>query len=173
MKKLLVLAILLGSGLNIARPQGWGGMNLGIGAGLDYGGFGGQISYLPVKRMALFGGVGYNLAGAGFNLGARLIITNEKRVEWHFAGMYGYNAVLRVEGNSQSNTIYYGPSIGAGITLKSKKKSGTYWNFEVLLPFRPAVFHNTVDDLNQLGYEVTEPLPVTVSVGYHFNLLNF
>lgn len=44
-------------------------MNIGIGAGLGYGGLGARFSLLPVKNIALFGAVGYNLLTPGLNAG--------------------------------------------------------------------------------------------------------
>lgn len=41
--------------------------NIGIGFGLDYGGLGISVNYLPVKPLGLFAGLGYNLLGMGYN----------------------------------------------------------------------------------------------------------
>jgi hypothetical protein len=172
MKRIIFLSLIL-SGLimPLAFSQPTGKLNLGIGAGFDYGGFGGQLSYLPVARVALFGALGYNLAGAGYNLGAKLNFPTEKKVEWHMTAMYGYNAVLVVKGDITSKTTYYGPSAGAGLVIKSRIPGKSFWSFELLIPFRPGAFHNALDDLKQLGYDVRDALPVGISIGYHINIL--
>ena len=41
-------------------------VSIGIGAGLDFGGFGGNVINFPIKNVGIFGGVGYALAGAEF-----------------------------------------------------------------------------------------------------------
>ncbi len=46
-------------------------VSIGLGIGLDHGGFGGNVTYYPVKNIGLFGGVGYAIAGVGFNVGAK------------------------------------------------------------------------------------------------------
>jgi hypothetical protein len=92
-------------------------------------------------------------------------------VEFHISGMYGYNAVLIVKDNTTSETTYYGPSIGAGLVIKSRIPGKAFWSMGILLPFRPAAFHNAIDDLKMLGYDVKEPLPVGFSFGYHINIL--
>jgi hypothetical protein len=169
MKKLLTILLILGGIIpSVTFSQPSRKTNLGIGGGLDYGGLGGQLSYLPIERIALFGAAGYNLNTVGYNFGVKVNFPAEKRVELHITGMYGYNAVLIVKGNTTNKTTYYGPSIGAGLNLKSRKTVGSFWSFELLLPFRVKEFHDAIDSLKQLGYDVNEPLPVGFSVGYHF-----
>ena len=45
---------------------------LGLGAGLDYGGFGGSILFYPQRNFGFFAGAAYAIAGLGFNAGAKL-----------------------------------------------------------------------------------------------------
>ncbi len=172
MKKLLILSIIL---LDLVSrntlAQLPGKINVGIGAGLDYGGFGGHLSFFPADRIGLFGGLGYNLNALGYNVGAQLNFPNEKRVNFHISGMYGYNAVLIVKGNVTSKTTYYGPSVGTGLILKSKRSGKSFWRFEVIVPFRPDAYHNAIDDMKLIGYDVREPWPVAFSFGYHIKLL--
>jgi hypothetical protein len=85
--------------------------------------------------------------------------------------MYGYNAVLIVKGNVTSKTTYYGPSVGAGLVLKSKTSERSFLSFELILPFRIKAFHNAIDDFKLMGYDVKELLPVAFSIGYHIKLL--
>lgn len=53
-------------------------INFGFGLGIDYGGIGGRLSVLPVKQAILFGGLGYNFDGLGYNVGAGFRFSPEK-----------------------------------------------------------------------------------------------
>jgi hypothetical protein len=85
--------------------------------------------------------------------------------------MYGYNCMLKVEGyEGTTKTTYYGLSIGTGIEFKSKRNPASFWSLGLLLPFRDKSFKNVIDDLRLAGYSVKDPLPVGISVGYHFKV---
>lgn len=141
-------------------------LNIGVGGGLDYGGLGVQTGFRPSERFSLFAGLGYNLDGMGYNIGAQFHFPSEKKLSWYITGMYGYNAVLIVTGDIKREKTYYGPSAGAGLQLKRGEKG--FWNFELLLPFRTSEFQDDIDALDNIGADVTEPLPVAFSVGYHW-----
>ena len=81
--------------------------------------------------------------------------------------MYGYNGVLVVSGSINSKTTYYGPTIGGGIELNSRKNEKNFWSFELLIPFRDAQFQKDIDALKSIGASVSSPLPIAISVGYH------
>jgi hypothetical protein len=171
MKKfLLMIFVMSGFMTHEMFSQPVSKFNLGLGAGLDYGGFGAQLSYIPVNWAVVFGSAGYNLNAAGYNLGVKVSYPSESRVEGHLTGMYGYNAVLIVKSGSTGSVTYYGPTVGAGMILKSKNRAGRFWSFELLLPFRAKEFHDAIDSLDQLGYDINEPLPLGFSVGYHFSI---
>lgn len=142
----------------------------GIGLGQDYGGIGGRLTVLPNKHFGLFFGGGYAFAGFGYNVGAMVIAVPDKKISPLFTFMYGYNAAIAVSGASQYNKIYYGPTIGLGIRSLSSSNENNYWQFGLLIPFRSSEF---TDDLNALKNNssivgVSEPWPVTISIGYHF-----
>jgi hypothetical protein len=83
--------------------------------------------------------------------------------------MYGYNGVIKVENASMYDKIYYGPSLSAGVEIHFKRKPN-YLNVELVVPFRSQAFHDDWDKVKQLS-NITiqaDPLPVAVSVGYHF-----
>jgi hypothetical protein len=84
--------------------------------------------------------------------------------------MYGYNAFISVSVDINDKGTYYGISAGAGYLLKSKHNSN-YWNFELLVPFRNTNYSDDLDAIKELGASTMEPLPVAVSIGYHFRLL--
>jgi hypothetical protein len=169
MKKLLIVFLVISVLFHVdSLGQLSGKLNVGVGAGLDYGGFGAQISYLPLDRFDLFGGFGYNLNSLGYNFGVKLRFPTERRINWHLNAMYGYNAVLIVKGMTSDKTTYYGPSVGAGMIFKSRSPKKSFFSFEIILPVRPEAFHDVIYDLKLIGYDVREPLPVAFSFGYHF-----
>ncbi|MEJ1241208.1 hypothetical protein WBG78_23875 [Chryseolinea sp. T2] len=143
---------------------------LGFGMGLDFGGFGTRLTISPVKSLGLFAGMGYNLVGFGFNGGARFRFAPDKKVNPTLLAMYGYNGVIKVVDMDEYNGSYNGFTIGAGIQLNSRKKLN-YWSFELLVPFRSQEFYDDVDMVsNDPRVDMTDPLPIAISVGYHLNL---
>ena len=73
-------------------------VNLGFGAGLDYGGFGARVTGMPSKNFGVFGGLGYALAGVGFNGGVQGIFNSKGRAVPYLTAMYGYNGALVITG---------------------------------------------------------------------------
>jgi hypothetical protein len=145
-------------------------VNIGLGLGLDYGGFGGKISAFPHKNFGVFAGVGYNLLKAGYNVGGLVRLRPGKKVCPMITAMYGYNAVIIVEGADEWNKAYYGPSFGGGIELNFSNKQN-FMNFGLLIPLRPQNYRDAMDALlSNPSIEMTEALPFTISVGYHFKL---
>jgi len=53
----------------ILLPRTIDATSFGIGAGFDYGGFGGNLLIYPHRNIGIFGGFGYALAGFGYNEG--------------------------------------------------------------------------------------------------------
>jgi hypothetical protein len=166
MKNSIVTSILILCFAGIAVGQD-SRLNIGVGFGLDYGGFGTRIGFMPHERIGIFAGLGYNLDGLGYNVGAQFHFPSEKLVSWYLTGMYGYNTVLVVTGDIEKEKTYYGPSAGVGVQLKTRNER-SFWNFELLVPFRDSEFQDDIDALDNLGADVTEPLPIAFSVGYHW-----
>jgi hypothetical protein len=81
---------------------------------------------------------------AGFNGGLTYKFLPEKKVTPVAQIMYGYNAVIVVEGAEQYNKTYYGVSFGGGVEVKARK-SGNYWSFELLYPFRSSEYEDDWD----------------------------
>jgi hypothetical protein len=143
-------------------------VNVGLGIGISYGGIGGRLTYFPQRSIGLFAAAGYNLHKAGFNGGLVARILPDKKVCPIAMAMYGYNAVIVVEGASEYNKTYYGPSFGGGIELRMGQ-NGNYMNFELLLPIRSQDYRDDMDALqNNPSIEITEASPVSLSIGYHF-----
>jgi hypothetical protein len=142
----------------------------GAGVGIDYGGFGGRLTILPDKHVGLFLAGGYAIVGFGYNVGVMLKTSPDKRVSPYFSAMYGYNAAIAIAGASQYNKLYYGFSLGGGVHLLSRRNPKNYWLFGLVLAFRPSEFDRDFNALQSSSTIVglTKPLPVNLSVGYHF-----
>lgn len=145
--------------------------NIGLGAGLDYGGFGIRYTYMPAPKVGVFGSLGYILVGPGYNFGANYKFSPDRRVTPYLTGMYGYNAAIKIVGASQWDKIYYGPSFGFGVEVKRRNKTKNFWNFALLVPVRSAEYKSDMDVLlNNPDIEISELLPITFSIGFHFGL---
>jgi hypothetical protein len=148
-------------------------LNFGIGIGEDYGGIGGNLMVYPQRNIGLFGGFGYALAGFGYNGGIKLrLLSRQTSVATpSILAMYGYNAAVVVTNNSQLNKLFYGPSFGIGVDLRSKKPSSEgYLSLAIIIPVRSPDAQNYIDNLKNL-YGATFSnglLPVTFSIGYKF-----
>lgn len=145
---------------------------LGVGVGLPYGGFGGKLSVNPADQLALFAGVGYNLVGVGANFGAQYIFPSKKQTEFFLTGMYGYNAVIKIQGADNLNDSFSGVTAGLGIRINSSRNEGAFWDFGVLVPARSQAYKDSFDDIknNPNITDLTEPWPVQLFVGFNFPL---
>lgn len=143
----------------------------GLGFGQDLGGIGANLTYYPIKNLGFQGGLGYALAGIGFNVGVkyRFLKGDEltRRVPY-FIGMYGYNAAIKIKNLSDKDTLFYGPSVGFGFDSKALGTSHTYWSFAILYPFRSKDVSKYMDDLkkNYGVYFKNDLFPITLSVSY-------
>lgn len=147
-------------------------VNIAPGMGIDYGGIGGRLTYLPIKYFGLFGSAGYNFVGFGYNVGVTARILPDKKICPTLNVMYGYNSVILVLNASQYNKIYYGPSVSAGIEIHFKKETGNFLNVEIVVPFRSQEFTDDLNDIRNLNPDfISEPLPIGFSIGYHFTIL--
>ena len=142
--------------------------NCGFGAGLDYGGIGGRFTILPVEELQLFGSVGYNFAGVGFNAGSSFRIITHKRIYPYCGIMYGYNAALLAKiKNDIYNFVSYGPSINLGFECWLRRPR--FINFEIVVPFLSQKFQDDYQALKKIPNIVfeTKPRKFLFSIGYH------
>lgn len=141
-----------------------------IGAGLDYGGFGGNVLVYPQRNIGIFGGFGYALAGFGYNVGTKLrIISTKSTIDPFALVMYGYNAAIYMKNTSTYDKLFYGPTLGIGLDFHSKKRS-SYWSLALLVPIRSSSVSTYIDDLKD-HHSITfknELPPIGISVGYRF-----
>lgn len=179
MKK-VILVILLGLLLfstnsnaqdSIKIPARIDKFTLGLGMGLDYGGFGGNLLFYPQKNIGIFAGVGYALAGMGYNFGTKLRLVPNKPtagITPFLLAMYGYNAAIAVSNAKEYNKLFYGFSAGIGFDTRLKPTKSGYWSFALIVPFRGTDVTEYMDDLKQNhGVEFkNDLLPVAISIGY-------
>ena len=142
--------------------------------GQIYGFLGGNLVFYPQRNFGVFLGVGYDLLGLGYNLGAKYRFVkaeSNSRVNFYITGMYGYVAVIKVVGGAQYDKTFYGPTFGAGIDIPSSSGRG-YWNLAVLVPIRGTAVQDYMDML-KTNYNIefkNNLIPITFSVGYMFVL---
>lgn len=149
--------------------------SIGLGAGLDYGGFGGSILVYPQRNIGFFAGAGYAIAGIGFNAGAKLRFATDKptsRIAPYLLAMYGYNVGIAITNMKEYNKFFYGPTFGFGIDYKSRPTSHGYWSLALLLPIRNPDYKAYLDDLktNHSVVFKNDFSPVGISIGYRFIL---
>jgi hypothetical protein len=144
-------------------------VSMGIGAGFDYGGFGGNLTVYPQKNIGLFAGVGYAIAGLGYNVGAKFRVVSRRHFTPYAVAMYGYNAAVAVPNYSEDNKLFYGPSIGAGFDVGTHHVNGGYFSFAILVPIRSPDVNNYIDYLKNNGVTFNNNLmPIAFSIGYRF-----
>lgn len=146
---------------------------LGIGFGQDYGGIGANITVYPQANIGLFAGLGYALAGFGYNAGLKLRLLPDhghSKVRPFIVGMYGYNAAIAVTNYQSDNKIFYGPTIGAGLDIGSTTPGRGYLSLAILVPLRSPDAQNYIDQLRASGVTINDLIPVTFSIGYKFVL---
>ena len=146
--------------------------SIGFGGGYDFGGLGASLLLYPQKNIGFFGGLGFALAGVGFNAGVKLRYVPMKAdavVHPFVIGMYGYNAAIYISGAETLNKVFSGFTAGAGIDLHLHGSRKGYWSAAVLVPFRTSGVNNYINDLlNNYNIVWTRKLiPIGVSAGYH------
>lgn len=145
--------------------------SFGIGAGFDFGGIGTNLLVYPTENVGLFGGMGYAIAGVGFNVGAKFrLISKKHNADPYALVMYGYNAAIAVKNASNYNKLFYGPTFGFGFDLRSNRIKRSYWSLALLIPIRSSEVNDYMDDLkNNHGIEFKNELPpIGISIGYRF-----
>ncbi|EPR68247.1 hypothetical protein ADICYQ_2717 [Cyclobacterium qasimii M12-11B] len=149
-----------------------GRANVGIGVGLPYGGIGLRMGTNVAKGVNLFGGVGYQIADIGYNLGIIKDFESKGMAQFYLSGMVGTNAAIKIDGLPQSSKTYFGPSLGTGIKLNSNRKEGNFWDMGIIIPIRSSVYKSDLNGLKQDARitGLTEPWPVLLVFAYNFNL---
>lgn len=155
-------------------------VHVGIGLGMDYGGIGFKVEYLPVKYVGIFAGGGYNIIGLGVNGGLQFRPLPDKKIQPILMAMYGYNGVLKISGNDmvlqqygldKISKAYYGFSAGIGGELKVGHKGNRLY-MGLWLPVRSQEFHDNYDIMKNSPYVTTknDVSPIAFSIGFNFAL---
>ncbi len=147
----------------------------GLGIGFDYGGLGFNYTLYPQKNIGIFGGVGYAIAGVGYNTGLKFRLT-PKRVTPYIMGMYGYYAAISVTNSNgfgpSLNKMFYGFTSGVGIDCLVGRARKNYLSFALTIPFRSPDVQNYINDLRSSGVVFPHDLsPLGFSIGY--KIVNF
>jgi hypothetical protein len=149
-------------------------VDLGLGFGIDYGGiFGLKLSYIFLKNVGVFGSVGTQVSGLGWQagvLGYFIPKFIEKKARPYAKIMYGVNAAIKIQNASEYDKVFTGPTIGIGTEIRFGRQSNNGLNIEVNYPFRSEEYLSDMDDIYyDPNIEIqSEPLPITISIGYHF-----
>jgi len=178
MKKIILLPVLLLSFSIICHAQPDAKdtatrcdvFSIGLGLGFDYGGIGVNALAYPQKNIGLFGGVGYAIAGVGYNFGVKLRWPVSKVVAPYIMGMYGYNTAIHVSSNfgfNDQNKIFYGPTAGIGCDFGTHHANASYFTLALTVPFRSPDVDDYITQLTSQGAQFkNKPSPVGISIGY-------
>ncbi len=131
---------------------------VGFGGGLDYGGFGVRGMLPMTQHLHLFGGIGYAIAGMGYNAGMSFIAKPKSVVSLTMSAMYGYNAAAT---NTNQEKLYYGPSGAVGVRYLVGQRHVNFFHVNLIYPFRN--FDNT-------GINTGDFFPVLASFGFNFGI---
>ncbi len=146
--------------------------SIGIGMGLEYGGFGVNGTFISESGFGGFFGAGYIIAGIGINAGIQYSFNPDNKTHPFLMAMYGYNAAIVVKNaftnSNEFSEIYYGPSFGGGVNIKNKKNN--IWRISLSIPVRTSEFQDDMDDLKNSGVSFNEALPIAIGVGYNFSI---
>lgn len=148
--------------------------SFGFGIGLDNGGIGVSLLYYAQKNIGIFAGAGYAMIGPGLNAGLKFRLIGKEvnsRINPYFMGMYGYNAVVYIENESEYDKMYYGPTIGAGFDFRFNILKNNYLSIGLLLPIRSSEVETYMDELEALGAEFKNGLsPIALSLSLRFGI---
>ena len=171
LKSIILISAFLFAGKSIQAQSNEQHVFLGAGLGFEYGGFGAKVEYLPVKNFGLFGGLGYNLLTAGWNLGATYKMLPDKKVSPNIMLLYGYNGVSKVEGAPKYDMTSYGVTIGANVDISVGHK-GNKISIGLFAPIRSGKFMDNYDKMKaDSNIEIkNDLLPISLSIGYNFIL---
>lgn len=147
--------------------------DFGLGYGIDYGGIGAKAGFYPIKYLGLFGSVGIMGGGIGWQVGIVGFIlprSNRKTARPYVKASYGINAATIIQGGSEYNGTFAGPSVGIGLELRFGNKRKHGFNFDLNYPFRSEKYDEMVETINNDPYvgSLAAPLTIIFSIGYHW-----
>ncbi len=143
--------------------------SIGLGIGLDYGGFGTNVQVFPVSGLGFVAGIGYNLSDVpGWNVGLklRLSLSNTRLHRLYVMGLYGYNFVLVTEyADLGIEELYtnYDFTFGFGFEIQTNREKPNVLSLGVLFPIHKDIPDYYLEDLeNYYGFGI--------SIGYRFGI---
>ena len=147
-----------------------GETTIGVGLGLPYGAIGLRLGTNITDGLNLFGGVGYQISGVGYNIGLLKDFPSSGMTQFYLTGMYGTNAAIKVNGLPEYDKVYTGPSFGIGIKINSM--DGNYLDLGLLLPIRSSEYYDdeTAVKNDPRISEFQAAWTVLIVIGYNFNL---
>jgi hypothetical protein len=148
-------------------------VDIGFGFGLDYGGIiGAKVAFVPIKHLSIFASGGYHMVAFGWQVGIIGYILpkiNLKKIRPYVKVMYGSNRVIVVEDASQYDKNYIGFTPGAGVEMRFGATRSNGINIDLNFPINSSEFNEDYNDLDNNPYiEMSSPLPIAFSIGYHF-----
>ena len=148
---------------------------VGIGAGYDFGGYGGNLILYPQRNIGVFGGVGYTPAGVGYNAGIKLRLVTDNyssTIVPFVTGMYGYYAIAAPKGYGYFNKIFYGYTVGGGVDYRPNNAKLGYLTATIFVPLRTNAAKYYIDNLNNFqSISYSHKLhAISASIGYKFIL---
>ncbi|TAH27152.1 MAG: hypothetical protein EAZ07_02660 [Cytophagales bacterium] len=145
-------------------------VTIGLGAGLNYGGFGVQGGFQPIPYIRAIAGYGTNLIDMNYNLGLQFRLRPNKRFCPTISYMYGYNAAIFNKEFTEQSKSFDGSTLGAGIEFWNQKKSKALF-FQVFLPIRSIAYENSsLTSDATLFYNTLNSNPILLSIGVHFGI---
>ncbi len=150
--------------------EGLSVISIGVGAGLDCGGYGANLLLYGNKHIGIIGGVGYSYSktpGSNMGLKIRLDGRQESRPELYFMALYGSNVVLQYEYSEDDGRLFYGGSIGMGMDIRTNKMKGGGFSFAILYPLTGSYQEYKRDHPYD---EFEDPPGIRLSISYRFAL---
>ncbi len=177
MKKTIILIFFLLSFILSNAQVKSNKTELGVGIGINYGGYGVSISHEPIKNVSFAIHGGYNLLNLNAGLGLNFFwLPANKKIRPNFKIVYGYNGLIFAKGDNilteKYNKSYYGPSIGIGFAFRYGDKNQNGVDLDLFLPFRSKAFYNDIEKIKNDKQVVLlhEPMIVCFSVSFHLGL---
>ena len=97
--------------------------------------------------------------------------TTSKKFRPYGKFMYGSNRVIVVKGDSKLDKNYLGPTLGVGLEMRFGRSASHGINIDLNFPINSQEFKDDLQFLKDSPmYEVSDPLPIAISIGYHFEI---
>lgn len=148
-------------------------VSIGIGMGIDYGGYGGNLLVYPQKNIGFFVGTGYALAGVGTNVGIKIRhFKTDSKIRPYLTAMHGYNTAVAVKDAKSYNRLFYGNTVGLGFDTRPRKESHGHFSFGLLVPIRDTDVDKYMNYLKNQGVTFKKELStIAISIGYRFTII--